>query len=75
MSMPANLPTARSFAIDQGQQRLAESMGGEARQQHVGVEDDPHETALKTSSSVTNPWASARGTVIFRTAVSCSLTR
>jgi Trk K+ transport system NAD-binding subunit len=42
-------------SIDDLQQSLAEPVRGEARQQHVRVEDQPHETALKRSSSVTNP--------------------
>ena len=42
-------------SIDDLQQSLAEPVRGETRQQHVRVEDHPHETALKMSSSVTKP--------------------
>jgi len=58
---------------DERHQGLTQSVRGDGRQQHVRVEHHPHETALKISSSVMNPCASARGTVIFRSAASCSL--
>jgi hypothetical protein len=46
-----------------GRQRLAQAPRAEGRHQDMGVRDDLHETALKTSSSVRNPSAWAKGTV------------
>ena len=39
----------------------AEPASREGGDEDVGVEEDPHETSSKTSSSVTQPWASANG--------------
>ena len=58
---------------DERHQGLTQTVRGDGRQYHVRVEHHPHETALKMSSSVMNPCDSARGTIIFRRAASCSL--
>lgn len=41
----------------------ADSSGGNGRGQDVCVEEDPHDTSRKTSSSVRYPWASAKGMI------------
>jgi hypothetical protein len=46
-----------------------ESPRGKPTDQDIGVEEDLHDTALKTSSSVRNPRASANGMALCR---SCS---
>ena len=45
---------------------LAETTSGERRHDHIGVEQHFHEMALKTSSSVKNPCASAKGRTFLR---------
>lgn len=46
-----------------------EPAGGKPAHENIGVEKDPHDTALKTSSSVRKPRASAKGMALWR---SCS---
>ena len=41
----------------------ADSSGGNGRGKDVRVEEDPHDTSRKTSSSVRYPWASAKGMI------------
>src|SRR3982751_6042985 len=60
------------FVQADGHKLLAEATRGEGGQENIGVQDDLHETALKTSSSVRKPCASARGRVCLRKARNCS---
>ena len=48
--------------------RITNSPGSEAGQKHVAIKNDPHENALKTSSSVKKPAASAKGMALARKA-------
>lgn len=48
------------------EQGLAQAARAECRQEDVRVEDEPHDTDLKTSSSVSRPWASANGSAFSR---------
>jgi len=57
------------------QDGVAQAARGEGSHQDVGVEDDFHERASKTSSSVRNPWASAKGAVFRRRARNFSAAR
>lgn len=50
------------------QDGLTQAARGEGGQEHIRVEDDFHERASKTSSSVRKPWASAKGAVFRRRA-------
>jgi len=57
------------------EQSVAQPTGAERREEDVGVEDDPHDTVLKTSSSVSSPWASAKGSAFSRSARKRSVAR
>ena len=51
----------RVFGEHDPQHVLAETAGRKCSHQHVGVQQYSHETSAKTSSSVSQPWASANG--------------
>src|SRR5262249_15834824 len=61
------------IAIRDRNDPFTDSVRCDAGQQHVCVEYQPHEMTLKMSSSVRKPWASARGSVARRIALSCSV--
>jgi hypothetical protein len=55
------------FRQDEAKDVSGKSAGGQCADQNVGVEEDPHETSRKTSSSVRYPRASAKGMIWRRT--------
>ena len=52
------------FGQDGSEKVGAELSGGQRGHEDVRVKEDRHDTSLNTSSSVSSPWASAKGATI-----------